>query len=257
LKSIDIHKIIARRSGIMRISVFPKLRITSIVLFAILALFAMSVFRFSIVITQEQTPIPISNTQERVVTLTFDDGPDPNYTKSILDILKEKQVRATFFVLGENVEANKDLLLRILKEGHEIANHGYIHDYSKRYSQFNEIKQADKAIFEVTGIHTYFYRPPGGFISKDQTEIIIRNGYEVIHWSVDSRDWSRPGINRIKNNVLSNVFPGAIVLFHDGGGMRSQTVKVLGQVIDELRANNYSFVTLRELFRIDSNTPNP
>ncbi len=240
----------------MRILVLPRPRITSIILFALLAISLICVIRFEVIPTQEPVPnYSMGHTQERVVALTFDDGPNPSYTGPILDILKEKQVSATFFVLGEGVEANSDLLRRMLKEGHEIGNHGYTHDYSLRNSQsktLDEISRTDKAVYAATGIHTYFYRPPGGYISKSQTDSINRNGYEVILWSADSRDWRKPGVNRIKKNVLSNVSPGAIVLFHDGGGMRSQTVKALEEVIDQLRANDYRIVTLREIFHLDS-----
>lgn len=155
----------------MRILVLPRPRITSIILFAILAIFLMCAFRFEVVPTEERSSYSMGHTQERVVALTFDDGPDPSYTGPILDILKEKQVSATFFVLGEGVEANSDLLRRMLKEGHGIGNHGYTHDYSQRYSQYktlDEIRRTDKAVYAATGIHTYFYRPPGGFISKSQ-----------------------------------------------------------------------------------------
>lgn len=240
----------------MKILVLRRPKITFIISFVILAISLTYVLWLGVVPSLE--PILtnfIDQTQEKVVVLTFDDGPDPAYTGPILDILKKKQVGATFFVLGECVEANPDLLRRMLKEGHEIGNHGYTHDYSQRYSQsktLDEIRRTDKAVYAATGIHTYFYRPPGGFTLKSQTEIINRNGYEVILWSADSRDWRKPGVNRIKKNVLSNVFPGAIVLFHDGGGMRSQTVKALEQVIDQLRVNGYRFVTLRELFHLDS-----
>ena len=238
----------------MKILVLPRPPNRSIILFVILAVFFICVFQFEVVPTQGREPFSMAHTQEKVVTLTFDDGPDPSYTGPILDILKEKQVSATFFVLGESVEANSDLLRRMLKEGHEIGNHGYTHDYSQRYSQYKtleEIRHTDKAVYAATGIHTYLYRPPGGYKSKSVTDLINRNGYEVILWSADSEDWRKPGVNRIKKNVLSNVSPGAIVLFHDGGGTRSQTVEALGQVIDQLRANGYSFVTLSKLFHLD------
>lgn len=238
----------------MRILVLPRPRITSTIVFVILAISLIYIFQFEVLQTRNPAPYSMGRTQEKVVALTFDDGPDPSYTESILNILKEKQVSATFFVLGEGVEANADLLRRMLKEGHEIGNHGYTHDYSQRYSQYktlDEIRRTDKVVYAATGIHTYYYRPPGGLISKSQTENITRNGYEVILWSADSQDWRKPGINRIKKNVLTNVFPGAIVLFHDGGGIRSQTVGALEQIIDQLRINGYSFVTLSELFHLD------
>jgi len=241
----------------MRILVLPRPRITFVILFVILAIFLTCVLRLGVVPTQGQEPYSTDHTQEKVVALTFDDGPDPSYTGPILDILKEKQVSATFFVLGEGVEANSELLRRMLKEGHEIGNHGYTHDYSQRYSQYKtleEIRHTDKVVYAATGVHTYFYRPPGGFKSKSVMDCINKNGYEVILWSADSSDWREPGVNRIKKNVLSNVSPGGIVLFHDGGGTRSQTVEALGQVIDQLRANGYRIVTLRELFHLDSST---
>jgi len=239
----------------VKILVLPRPRITFIILFAILTITLIGIFRLLVVPTQGKEPYSMGHTQEKVVVLTFDDGPDPSYTGPILDILKEKQVSATFFVLGESVESNSNLLRRMIKEGHEIGNHGYTHDYSQRYSQaqtLEEIRHTDKAVYAATGIHTYFYRPPGGFKSKSVTDFINRNGYEVILWSADSSDWRKPGVNRVKKNALSNVFPGAIVLFHDGGGMRSQTVEALGPVIDQLRADGYRFVTLKELFHLDS-----
>ncbi|MFZ3371707.1 MAG: polysaccharide deacetylase family protein, partial [Desulfitobacteriaceae bacterium] len=99
----------------------------------------------------------------------------------------------------------------------------------------------------ATGTHTYFYRPPGGFITKSQINVIRNQGYVVTLWSVDSRDWSNPGVNRIVSNVVQKVFPGAIVLLHDGGGFKSQTVSALEQVIDKLNEDGYRFVTLSEL----------
>lgn len=192
-------------------------------------------------------------TQEKVVALTFDDGPDPAFTEPILDILKKKQVKATFFVIGEAARTNSQLLRRMVKEGHEIGNHGYSHSYNQR-KVVDELRRTDEVVYAATGLHTYFYRPPGGFVSKSQLEVIGKNGYVVTLWSVDSRDWRRPGVERVANNVLQNVVPGAIVLFHDGGGMRNQTVEALPKVIDELQASGYRFVTLSELRTLNLET---
>ena len=186
------------------------------------------------------------HTNQKVIALTFDDGPDPKFTETILDILKQKQVKATFFVLGENATQNPTLLRRMITEGHEIGNHGYTHDYSQR-KLTEEIKQTDQSVFTATGTHTYFYRPPGGFVTKSQINVIKNQGYVVTLWSVDSKDWRNPGVSRIVNNVVQKVFPGAIVLLHDGGGFKSQTVLALEQVIDKLIADGYRFVTLSEL----------
>jgi peptidoglycan/xylan/chitin deacetylase (PgdA/CDA1 family) len=193
----------------------------------------------------------MAHTQEKVVALTFDDGPDPTDTPDVLDILKEKKVRATFFVLGQAAQSNPYLLKRLVNEGHEIGNHSFNHDYQQR-RLVEEMNQTDKEIFAATGTHTYFYRPPGGFLSKSQLEIIKGNGHVVALWSVDSKDWRNPGIKQIMDNVMKHVFPGAIILMHDGGYHRTQTVKALGPIIDALRERGYRLVTLSELKTMDS-----
>lgn len=214
-----------------------------------------------LIITQRSLTIPslvrapgtyyMAHTQEKVIALTFDDGPDPIDTPDVLDILKEKNIRATFFVLGEAAHSNPNLLKRIVMEGHEIGNHSFNHDYQQR-RLVEEIKQTDQEVFAVTGTHTYFYRPPGGFLSKNQLETIKKNGHMVALWSVDSKDWRNPGIKQIVDNVMKNVFPGAIILLHDGGYQRTQTVKALGPIIDALRDNGYQLTTLSELKTLDS-----
>lgn len=193
----------------------------------------------------------MANTQEKTIALTFDDGPDPIDTPDILTILKEKNVRATFFVLGQAVQANPHLVKRLVMEGHEIGNHSFNHDYQQR-RLVEEIKQTDQEVFTSTGVHTYFYRPPGGFLSKNQLETVKKNGHIVALWSVDSKDWRNPGVKQIVDNVMKNVFPGAIILLHDGGYQRTQTVKALGPIIDALRDRGYRMVTLSELKMLDS-----
>jgi peptidoglycan-N-acetylglucosamine deacetylase len=188
----------------------------------------------------------MAHTQEKVVALTFDDGPDPIDTPLIMDILKEKEVKATFFVLGQAVKENSAILKRQVKEGHEIGNHSFNHDYQQQRLA-KEIHQTDEEVFKATGLHTYFYRPPGGFLTKGQLESIKKNGHVVALWSVDSKDWRNPGVKQIVKNVIDNVFPGAIILLHDGGYQRTQTVKALSPIIDSLKAQGYHFVTLSEL----------
>lgn len=193
----------------------------------------------------------MAHTQEKVAAITFDDGPDPVDSPAVLDILKEKDVRATFFVLGEAAHSNPDLLKRIVTEGNEIGNHSFKHDYQQR-RLVEEMNQTDREVFAATGNHTFYYRPPGGFLSKSQLETIKSNGHIVALWSVDSKDWRNPGVNQIVNNVVKNVFPGAIILMHDGGYHRTQTVKALGPIIDALRNQGYRLVTLSELKKMDS-----
>jgi len=195
----------------------------------------------------------MTNTQEKIVALTFDDGPDPIDTPAVLDILKEKDVRATFFVLGKAAQSYPFLLKRLIKEGHEIGNHGFSHDY-QQHRLVEEMNQTDQVVLAATGNHTFFYRPPGGFVSKSLLETTKRNGHVVALWSVDSKDWRNPGVKQIVDNVMKNVFPGSIILMHDGGYQRTQTVKSLGPIIDALEARGYRLVTLSELKMLDSET---
>jgi peptidoglycan/xylan/chitin deacetylase (PgdA/CDA1 family) len=194
------------------------------------------------------------NTHEKVVALTFDDGPDPLFTGHILDVLKEKNIKATFFVLGQNVKDNPDLLKRIHQEGHEVANHGYSHTYTS--SQFvRELVRTDELIYQTINQHTRFYRPPGGLVSKSVIDGVRNNGYVVTLWSVDSWDWQNPGPARIVQNVLKSSFPGAIILLHDGGEKREQTIQALPGIIDRLGQQGYQFVTVSELKNYEDTTP--
>lgn len=194
------------------------------------------------------------HTQEKVVALTFDDGPDPLYTGFMLDVLKEKNVKATFFVLGENAKKNPDLLKRISMEGHEIGNHGYSHSYTT--SQFiRELVRTDEVVFQSIQQHTLFYRPPGGIVSKSVVEEVKDTGRVLTLWSIDSNDWQNPGPTRIVRNVVKSSFPGAIILLHDGGEKREQTIQALSTIIEQLSQQGYRFVTVSELRNFESNTP--
>lgn len=194
------------------------------------------------------------NTQEKVVALTFDDGPDPLYTGFVLDVLKEKGVKATFFVLGGNAKQNPGLLKRISVEGHEIGNHGYSHSYTS--SQFiRELIRTDEVVYQVIQQHTQFYRPPGGIVSKSVLEGVKDTGHVLTLWSIDSKDWQNPGSTRIERNVVKSSFPGGIILLHDGGEKREQTIQALSNIIEQLRQQGYRLVTVSELRNFESNTP--
>lgn len=188
------------------------------------------------------------------MALTFDDGPDSLYTGYILDVLKEKNVKATFFVLGSNVKNNPDLLKRIREEGHEIANHGYSHSYTP--SKFvQELIRTDEVLYETLKERTAFYRPPGGVVSNSVLAGVKEQGHVLTLWSIDSKDWQNPGPARIVQNVVKNSFPGGIVLLHDGGEKREQTIQALGPIIDQLREQGYRFVTVSELRNFESVAP--
>lgn len=189
-------------------------------------------------------------TEEKIIAFTFDDGPDPLYTERILDILAEHEAKATFFVLGNQAEQYPDILIRQLEEGHEVGNHTYSHPYKATSEQLElELKKTDDIIRDITGEYPLYYRPVGGHLDDDIISTAVHNGLRVILWSLhlDTQDWKRPGVDKITKKVLSGARPGDIVLFHDGGGDRTQTVKALEKLIPKLKKEGYQFVTISEL----------
>lgn len=193
----------------------------------------------------------------KYVALTFDDGPDPVYTPEILDILKEKNIPATFFLIGKNVETYPDIAKRIVREGHSIGNHTYTHKslipLSAR-ATFEEIKKAEKAIENVTGLRPTLFRPPRGVYSSYATKLLRDERYTIVLWDVSAVDWAELLPKSIVTNVTGRVKPGSIILLHDSGdlvtfkgGNRSATVKALPEILDSLRAGGYEFVTVDQM----------
>jgi peptidoglycan/xylan/chitin deacetylase (PgdA/CDA1 family) len=189
------------------------------------------------------------DTKEKVVALTFDDGPDPLYTNKILEILKAENIKATFFILGKNAQLNPFILNNIVSEGHEIGNHGYSHDYHANMF-INELIETDEVIFEIAKLHPHYYRPPGGLVPKGFVQSVMKNGYIITLWSIDSKDWQNPGADKITRNVVKYIFPGAIILLHDGGDGREQTIKALPDIIQTLKKEGYHFITLSQLLQL-------
>ncbi|NGQ95247.1 polysaccharide deacetylase family protein [Brevibacillus sp. SYP-B805] len=196
-------------------------------------------------------PIHRIDTQKKVVALTFDDGPDARYTPLILETLHQNGVPATFFVLGAQVDKYPKVMQWIKKAGHEIGNHGYHHcDLHKLTEQeiYDEIKRTERSIYRTTGVLPQYYRPPGGVMTHDVWNAVQSSGYDLIHWSVDPRDWSlERTASVIANSVKKNVSSGDIVLFHDGGLNQRQTLAALQELITDLRARGYKFVTISQL----------
>lgn len=188
----------------------------------------------------------------KAVALTFDDGPDDRYTPAILDVLAEAQVPGTFFINGVRAERNGDVLRRIVKEGHTLASHGWAH---ARYSALTpDAIRADlnrnKVLIKELGGDTGLFRPPYGALDMMAAEVVVNQGYQIILWSVDTRDWMGRTTDEIVNTVLEEVHPGAIILQHSAGGAGmdlSGTVEALPIIIQELRARGYEFVSVREL----------
>jgi peptidoglycan/xylan/chitin deacetylase (PgdA/CDA1 family) len=189
-------------------------------------------------------------TYQRVVALTFDDGPWPD-TPQFLAILEREHVHATFFQIGEQVGTyGRAVDRRMLADGDMIGDHTWNHADVAGGGSFaaGEISQAAAAIRAATGgFQPCLFRAPGGAVSRALILQARAIGFTTIQWDVDPRDWSRPGTNAIYQNVVDNARPGAIVIQHDGGGDRSQTLDALPREIDTLRSKGYQFVTITHL----------
>ena len=194
---------------------------------------------------------------KKYLALTFDDGPS-KYTGAILDILKEKGVRATFYNLGQNAEYYPDLCKRVVDEGHELASHTNQHmnlPEQDRDGLRSEISSAADRIEKASGTRPQMIRAPyGAFTSTEWARAGDLISCNVL-WNIDTLDWKRPGADVIKQTVLENAYNGAIALMHDGGGDRSQDVEALPGIIDGLQQAGYELVTVGELMKLDGRFP--
>ena len=195
--------------------------------------------------------------EKKVIALTFDDGPWPNTTAKVLDILKKNRIKSTFFVVGQNVKNYPDLTKQIVADGHIIANHTWHHWYHQMNAQAAayEVANTGDIIYQTTGVRTSLFRPPGGIMNNGVAAFAKNNKYAVIMWSADSMDYSRPAVPRLMNNIFREAKPGGIVLMHDGGGDRSHTVKALPEIISRFRKQGYEFVTVPELLEMQDQHP--
>ncbi len=187
---------------------------------------------------------------DKVVALTFDDGPWPVYTEAVLKELEKEHVRATFFMIGRQVYRYPDLVKRIRDEGHTLGNHTQGHLYSSKSTPAvvrAQIANGQTAIQVVAGVRPKWFRPPGGIMTPAVGRETSNYGLKVAMWTVDPQDWRKPPPATIVQRVITSVKPGAVVLLHDGGGDRANTIQALGPIIRELKKQGYTFVTLEEL----------
>ncbi|NJR14687.1 MAG: polysaccharide deacetylase family protein [Calothrix sp. CSU_2_0] len=189
---------------------------------------------------------------EKVIALTFDDGPWPQSTSKVLDILKKNNIKGTFFVVGQMLQEHPDMGKRVVAEGHVIANHTWHHWYHYMNPQASafEVDNTSNLIYKVTGVKTSLFRPPGGIKTNGPYAYAKNQKYANIMWSSDSVDYSRPSVPKLISNVMREARPGGIVLMHDGGGNRSNTVQALPQIISNFRKQGYRFVTIPELLEL-------
>ncbi|AFY40872.1 polysaccharide deacetylase family protein [Nostoc sp. PCC 7107] len=190
---------------------------------------------------------------QKVIALTFDDGPWPESTAQVLEILKQNNIKATFFVVGQNVKNYPDLLKRVSTEGHVIANHTWHHWYHfmNQQAAAYEIEHTTDMIYQITGVKTNLFRPPGGIMHNGVATYAKNAKYAIVMWSSDSIDYSQPTVPKLIDNVFRLAKPGGIVLMHDGGGNRSRTVQALPEIINRFRKQGYRFVTIPELLEME------
>ena len=189
--------------------------------------------------------------QEKVIALTFDDGPWPE-TPKVLTILRQFNVKATFFILGQNLLLYPDIIEQVVQEGHGVGNHTWTHSYPKMEPQKAkaEIENTSAKLELMTGLKTRLFRPPGGILDNGVADYARSKNYAVIMWSIDTKDFQKPTATVLANRVLNQANPGDIVLMHDGGGNRSETIAALKIIIPELQKRGYRFVTVSELLSL-------
>jgi peptidoglycan-N-acetylglucosamine deacetylase len=201
-----------------------------------------------------------SLTEDKVIALTFDDGPNEPYTSQILDILAENKIQATFFLIGTNAALYPDTARRIVSEGNIIGNHSDTHNanHALYFDTFKDIQDAQLTFYEVTGVEPHLYRPPHGKKSPWELEQIENRGYVEVLWSITTNDQSGRPAAFLAHEIARKARPGGVILLHDGFGTlhnvynsdKQVTVEMLRLIIKELKEEGYTFLTIPELFNI-------
>lgn len=193
------------------------------------------------------------DSNKKRAALTFDDGPDNFYTPKILDILRQKGVKATFFIVGKQAQRFPEMVQRIVNEGHAIGNHSWDHPRLPTLSADKvrqEAQSTETEIQRITGRRTDLFRPPYGLTTPEDIRILHDLGFRVIDWSVDTTDWKGESANTILSLVNKEISPGGIILQHCMAGRQGElngTIEALPRIIDDLRGKGYEFVTVPTL----------
>lgn len=209
-----------------------------------------------------QTPSPgetvyfVPNNR-KLIALTFDDGPNGTATEQILNALKERNVKATFFLIGMNAERCPETARRIAAEGHLLGIHTYSHprfDQISAAEREQDIMKAGSAIEKITDLRTFWYRPPYGINGTNLTDVCRQQGLVVAGWSLDANDWNPHPVEELVEAIVGQASPGDIILLHDGQETRENfdrhlTVEAVPVVVDKLKEKGFVFVTLAELLR--------
>jgi peptidoglycan/xylan/chitin deacetylase (PgdA/CDA1 family) len=204
------------------------------------------------------TPAPVRiirsvATPAKAIALTFDDGPSPTYTPMVLQLLQQYGAHATFFVIGQQVERYPQILKQEVDAGDEIGNHGYHHLTLKNVSTaqlISEVQTAEQTLVSLTGSSPTLYRLPGGKSDPAALRELANLGYKIVMWSIDTRDYVYRTPSAIVAQVEKQVAPGAIIIFHDGGGNQQHTVDALKTLLPWLKEQGYQMMTVSQLLEM-------
>lgn len=197
--------------------------------------------------------VPVS---DKYIAITFDDGPHPKNTPRLLDMLRARNIKATFYVVGSNVDLNPQIVRRTVAEGHEIGNHSYTHRLLSKASDSqirDELTRCRDAVFRAADVQPHTVRPPyGGLLQRQREWVHAEFGYPTILWAVDPLDWKRPGPSVVCSRILASTTAGSIILAHD---LHGQTVDAMPATLDGLLQRGFKFVTVSELLAMRSPAP--
>ena len=192
-------------------------------------------------------PAPVADSGMKRIAFTFDDGPRPFYTEALIDELSGQNVHATFFVVGKQAKMYPDLVRDLVSHGHEIANHSWDHPSVRTLNEASLKAELDKTrlfLKDLTGQDTSLFRAPGGTVDYLRNKIVVPGNYEMVMWTVHSLDHEKPPAGIIRQRVLAGAHDGAVVIFHTG---IQSTLEALPGIIQALRSQGYTFVTVSEM----------
>lgn len=217
------------------------------------SVFMVTVFFSYVTAATTGDPIRHVKTSEKVVALTFDDGPDEPYTEQILQVLDKYGVKATFFVLGGNAKAYPQLIKQMMIKGHELGNHTMHHDKMRDKSvekMANDIQSVDTILRNLGYEKPIPFRAPFGMTSDNLKAALQQLNKEHVLFMFLPQDWTKISADQIYNNVMKELRPGLIITLHDGGKRRENTVKATERLITHLQQQGYRFVTVSELLKL-------
>lgn len=194
-----------------------------------------------------------ANTSEKEIALSFDDGPNPEFTPQVLSLLAQYDASAMFFVIGKNIHGNENLLKQIDSAGHSIGNHSYTHSFFVDFKSFegfkNELNRTAESVYKIIGKRMNLFRPPYGVTTPNLAKASKELNYSIIGWSIRSFDTTAVSAQIINRRVQSQIKPGAIILFHDSS---DKTIEILKQTLNFAKENGYKIVSVERLLKINA-----